>query len=438
MKASTCERKQKTKRGYRTRHKGIFRLPGGGYRVRARGLCPKTRRGREREEILPHATLHAAYQRQQELRAEIENEPTTATAAITLGDYARSWIAQQTTRLGRDDGHRYSTVRDRADVLEQHILPVVGQVCMDRLTRADLMRWQSVMQQKRKKNGTLYSNVTINNWWRILRAMVRRAVLDLDLSRDPTLGIKALRERKNAKVKLTSNQLVEFLALTFEQYPQHFAMVVTLAASGLRFGEVSALQWDDLHEAELLIQVKRSQVRGRLGLPKNGKSRTSVVPSFVFDVLRWHRQRMMRNQAAGVHTALIFPSATGGYRYPSVLAKPFKRIADQMAISESIGAHHLRHAFNHLLRKGGVDRMVLRAMVGHSSEEMTQHYSEAETEEMRAASEQHIAPIFDLVQKRISLSADQTGVVTGVGDNNSDDAELRKAVNGDVSTLTSK
>jgi hypothetical protein len=182
MKASKCERKQKTKRGYRTRHKGIFRLPGGGYRVRARGLCPKTRRGREREEILPHATLHAAYQRQQELRAEIESEPTTATAAITLGDYARSWIAQQTTRLGRDDGHRYSTVRDRADVLEQHILPVVGQVCMDRLTRADLMRWQSVMQQKRKKNGTLYSNVTINNWWRILRAMVRRAVLDLDLS----------------------------------------------------------------------------------------------------------------------------------------------------------------------------------------------------------------------------------------------------------------
>jgi integrase len=68
-------------------------------------------------------------------------------------------------------------------------------------------------------------------------------------------------------------------------------MVVTLAASGLRFGEVSALQWDDLHEAELLIQVKRSQVRGRLGLPKNGKSRTSVVPPFVFDVLRWHRQR---------------------------------------------------------------------------------------------------------------------------------------------------
>jgi hypothetical protein len=82
--------------------------------------------------------------------------------------------------------------------------------------------------------------------------------------------------------------------------------------------------------------------------------------------------------------------------------------------------------------------MVVRAMVGHSSEEMTQHYSEAETEEMRAASEQHIAPIFDLVQKRISLSADQTGVVTGVGDNNSDDAELRKAVNGDVSTLTSR
>jgi integrase len=48
-------------------------------------------------------------------------------------------------------------------------------------------------------------------------------------------------------------------------YPQHYALVVLLAYTGLRFCHASALHWDDWDETGGVLRVSRKQVRGKVG-----------------------------------------------------------------------------------------------------------------------------------------------------------------------------
>lgn len=59
------------------------------------------------------------------------------------------------------------------------------------------------------------------------------------------------------------------------------------------------------------------------------------------------------------------------------------------------------------MRQRGVDMITLRAITGHSSERMTEHYSEVTVEEKQGAIRKGLAPIF-------SAFGAQTGIQTGI------------------------
>jgi len=170
-------------------------------------------------------------------------------------------------------------------------------------------------------------------------------------------------------------------------------MVEFVAFTGLRFGEASALQWDDLDESHGLIHVRRRQVCGEIAPPKTRKRRSVAVEPWVFQVLREHRVNLVREQAPGIEKDIMFPSKTGGYRYSSVLQKPLAKAVEELKIGKRITAHTFRRTFNNLMRQSGIDRVTLRAMTGHFSEEMTEHYSEVTPEEKRRAAATGMAPV---------------------------------------------
>ena len=47
----------------------------------------------------------------------------------------------------------------------------------------------------------------------------------------------------------------------------------------------------------------------------------------------------------------------------------------------------MRYLFNDVLRLGGVDKVTRKALTGHVTDEMTEHYSSVELDEKRAAME---------------------------------------------------
>jgi len=62
-----------------------------------------------------------------------------------------------------------------------------------------------------------------------------------------------------------------------------------------------------------------------------------------------------------------------------------------MGLGWNVTAHDLRRTFQNMLRQAGVGATVQLALMGHSSTQMTEHYSQVGTDEKREAMDNVVA-----------------------------------------------
>ena len=111
-----------------------------------------------------------------------------------------------------------------------------------------------------------------------------------------------------------------------------------------------------------------------------------VVPLLgpVADVLRARRKAMIAAQHPGLVDGWIFPTAKGMLHKGSPLRDVLDAACAACETKRRITTHGLRHTANDLLRRVA-DGDVVRAIIGHSTEQMTHHYSHIDENEKRAA-----------------------------------------------------
>lgn len=170
-------------------------------------------------------------------------------------------------------------------------------------------------------------------------------------------------------------------------------VVDTLAWTGLRWGEATALEWDDLDDQHGLIHVRRAQWNGVVGKPKGKGGRTVPLIPELADILKEHRRKLIEKQHPGLkRTKLVFPSRVGSHHKPGVLRKPLRKVLSKKKLPK-ITVHGLRRTLNNFIRKDAPG-IVTRAIMGHVSEVMTNHYSVVNAEEKKAA----VAAVVQLVR----------------------------------------
>lgn len=351
----------------KTKYPGIYRIDRG-YRVRAYAKDPYTGKMKEVVKTLQGITLQEALKVRIRLHQELLAPQEPKSERLTLTAYAQRWLEEHARR------DRFATLDTRVRTLESHVLPALGHVYLDELTPLMLKDWLTQMAQKRKPRGPRFAASTVNGWLRVLKAVMRSAIVDLDLARDPTLGVRALPDggySDEGGNVLTAQEVTRFLSEAHTHFPEQYPMILIGLTTGMRFGELSALHWDDISFDQGVIVVRRSQVRGRVSPPKSGKLRRVPVPRKAIDVLRDLRSSRSDAPTNGP----VFPTAVGGYHSVTFLAKPFKRLRELTKIDRRFTPHGMRRTFNTLMIEAGVDRVVLRATIGHSSERMTEHYA---------------------------------------------------------------
>jgi integrase len=243
------------------------------------------------------------------------------------------------------------------------------------------------------KMAEQYSGYTCKGALLVLRNMTRDAQADLDLPRWPCARVSAPKplscytdEEPNL---LSGKELSAILAAL----PLRWRTLATLMAwTGLRFGEASALKWEDIDEEKGAIRVRRSQYR-RVVSPatKTGKNRTVPLVPELATMLSEHRRELLKNQHPGLEEAWVFPSDTGGLMYTGSLCEPITKAAKAAGIRFRITPHGLRRTFNNLLRQVEADAIVIRSITGHSTEQMREHYSHVGVEEKQRAQSRVVA-----------------------------------------------
>jgi len=206
--------------------------------------------------------------------------------------------------------------------------------------------------------------------------MLRDLAADYGLA-DPTSRVSSpetVRRGARESRTLTGAQLGRLLDAVQEHAPEWYAEVYVAAFSGLRPGELYALQWSDVNEAEQVIEVQRSHRRGKVGTTKTKQGRQIGMSAEMRRLLREHRARLIREQHPGLANGLVFPSDGGGFRGPEALRKRLNTLAPVAGIGQRLGGQVLRRTFNTLAVDAGVDPIALRDQIGHAEGAMTQRY----------------------------------------------------------------
>ncbi len=360
----------------KTSHPGLYRLPDGRYKIRATAKCERTGKLREATRTLEPGVreteaLAVLYQMKIELKQGGAEEAAAPTSVPSVTDYAEQWLERKARRI------RPSVAVNYERALGNAILPQLGHHALDQVHRGLVEDWVTWAERQVLPDGRPYARDTVQGWWRVLKALLRDCAAEYNLPdptnrvRPPEVRITGRRERGT----LTGDELARLLGAVEALFPERHPEVHLLAFTGVRAGELYALTWDDIDDKAGVIHVRRSVWKGQVAATKTGDPRDVAVNAAMLEVLRRHRERMVAAWHPGVSTGLVFPANNGAHREPQSLHKPLAVASEAAGLGQRVTAQVLRRTFNTLMVVAGVDRIVLRSVMGHCSEEMTARYA---------------------------------------------------------------
>jgi integrase/recombinase XerC len=195
------------------------------------------------------------------------------------------------------------------------------------------------------------------------------------IEKNPARVLARPRQDKNVPTFLSEDEMAEFLDLPSSDKPLDLrdrAALELLYASGIRVGELVAVDLEDVGLGERLVRVKGKGKKERL-VPF-GKKAEAGLRAYLRarpDILK---DRLGQN-------ALFL-----NYKGERLTSRSVERIVGKnirrTAVKRKISPHSLRHSFaSHLLSRGA-DLRVIQELLGHASLATTQKYTHLDLKQL--------------------------------------------------------
>jgi integrase len=399
---------------------GVWRRKEGGFLIRGRAVDPRTGKTREVRKTLPDADAPGAYRVLDEELEKVRHGGWTRTETTRFDAYAVLLLAR---KVATGEVKSAKTREKWGDVLEHHLFPAFGHLLIDQIRRADVEGWKAMIG-KRVQAKQLSPN-TANGWLSVLKSVMNSAVGELELERNPVMGVKPFdtsthhtytEEEPNA---LTVAEVPAFLVKMRQGYPQFFAMTAMGFATGLRPSSLRPLRrkgpTPDLLWEDGVMLVRRSHTRRKdvMETTKTKRHQRLELPQELMDILRWHVDELQNDRMR--ESDLLFPSRIGGFHAENVLVKPFTEVVKSLKLGKKLTPRGMRRTFQDLARAAEVKDVVTRAVSGHATEVMQRHYSTVGGQEIREG----IAKVVLLARVREAMTAAPEPVEKGAGQSES-------------------
>ena len=304
--------------------------------------------------------------------------PPRTRADMPFGDWMEHWYETHSRPAARP-----GTRRIYEGYLRLYISPGLGHIPLNRLTAKDMQQffvWLKTEGRADQSDGkTGLADSQLRNIHSLCRRALEKAVSENLIPQNPASGCKLPPARKGEMNILSRESMQKLLIQAKEE--NYYELFLLEFTTGLRLGELTALQWEDLNLATGELRIsKQAVVIGSEVVVTEPKTkaavRTLLLPPKVLEVFKEYRKRNV--------SRWLFPSPKkeDSPLLPSVVRQRLHRLLDH-AGCERMRFHDLRHTFATLALESGKDVKTLSAMLGHVSAATTLDIYTHITDDMR-------------------------------------------------------
>ncbi|RTE48795.1 site-specific integrase [Actinobaculum sp. 352] len=357
--------------------------------------------GKQRRKVRTAKTKGAAQRKLAEMRRELDAAGDLATQTPTVAAYLTDWLTLRRTTL------KPATWEGYRSKIEHHVLPIIGRRHLDKLTPLDIERVTAGIIDS---GGAAASALQTHR-------ILGRALADAErkglIRRNPARAADAPRAKTGRRDAMPAEHLVQLITANADQ--PYLARVILALLTSARQGEILGLELDrlDLTPGAAWVSLTRelAVIRYAHGCAGTcGRKRAADCPT-----RRFHIPDYL--EAEQVHGSLWLlppksvrstrPIALGALavqvmtRYFDVLETPHRFVFEASPgvpvhprrdygmwceMLDRAGLPHyplyaLRHSTATLMRAAGIADRTRQEIMGHSSEDMTAHYTHREVED---------------------------------------------------------
>ncbi len=306
-------------------------------------------------------------------------KPEPPKAGMTFGAWLDHWYQNECK-----PSIAPKTQTDYENRIYQHIIPEIGHILLVKLTSGDLQQFYIRLKQggrllQPKKYGLGLSDRMVKCCHVTCRIALDKAAAQGLILKNPARACKAPATHPKEMKILTQEEMQRLLIQAKEN--GCYELLLLELTTGLRRGELLALQWDDLdfQTGELRVQRQVQRIKGDLTItqPKTrASSRSIILPYPILEILKSHRQC--------TKSRWMFPSPRkeDSPRDPAAVRKKLSTILER-AGCKHVRFHDLRHTFATNALEHGMDVKTLSAIIGHVSSATTLNVYAHVTDGMR-------------------------------------------------------
>ena len=295
---------------------------------------------------------------------------------ITLGTYlVERWLPGQRAQL------RPSTLDSYERNIRLHVLPLIGNVPLQRLAPEDLDGFYGKLLSGGRRDGRGgLSHKTV----RYIHGILHKALADAQRKGSVIRNVAVLADapklsssKKREMRVWTAAELRDFLLGIAKERP--YPALFLAAHTGMRRGEVLGLRWQDVDLEAARLSVRQAIIsiayQIKVSDVKTGTGRRTInLDDRTLGVLRsWRKAAVAERMLVGpafVDHDLVFPRPDGTPTHPDAFSQTFDRAVTRLGLPV-ISLHDLRHTHATLLLRAGVPVKVVSERLGHANPAFT-------------------------------------------------------------------
>ena len=299
--------------------------------------------------------------------AESQKHPIQRSLPILFSEVAKEWLERVKLHCKESTYNKYSNTYHKI------IAPRLGSYPIAKISSQMIDLFMERLLTTGKSDGTAYSHKSVQEIGTVIKQIVKYAEESYQIKVQFSVKQFAVKPTPTPISLLTRSEAQALTRFLIEEPDNCKTGVLLCLYTGIRLGELCALQWGDISLSEGTVNVSKTAQRIQqlgnsdqktkliISTPKSTCShRTIPLPPFLIQILR-ERQRSQECYILSGETECM---------EPKTLQNRFKEYLSLCNLP-AIHFHALRHTFATRCIELGFDAKTLSEILGHSSVNIT-------------------------------------------------------------------